>query len=83
MGLFNEESILRSMGKIRLIEVGVVKGTPARNIKVGDKLMWNYGSVTPVKAIKNVSAKFLEFSLLDKGKVYKRRLAKHRLVAKV
>lgn len=79
----SEESVLRKLGRLRLIEVGVVKGTPARNIRVGDRLMWNYGTVTPVKAVRNASPKFVELSLLQNGKIYKRRLLKDRLVAKV
>lgn len=79
---YNEERALRKLGKPRLIDVGVVKGTPAKNLKVGDKIMWNYGSVSTVKGIRNVSPKFLEFLLLHGGKTYKRRLAKDRLVAK-
>lgn len=38
--------------EMRLQGVGLVEGTPAKEIKVGDYLMWNFGSKSEVLAIK-------------------------------
>lgn len=38
--------------KMRLQGIGVVKGTQASEIKIGDTLMWNYGGTSTVETIK-------------------------------
>lgn len=69
---------------IRLQGIGWGPGIQAQNIKVGDRLMWNYGYVSEVVGIDPAGEKFLNFSLKDEaGKVWPRRMGKERLVAKM
>ena len=67
---------------MRLQSVGVVKGTPASDIKKGDFLMWNFGSVWTVNEIVKETAKTIVISTSPKGSndKYEQRLSKTRLV---
>lgn len=47
---------------MRLQSVGWVIGTPAQEIKQGDALMWNFGSIYLVNAITKITDKFIEIS---------------------
>lgn len=47
---------------MRLQSVGWVVGTPAQEIKQGDALMWNFGSIYLVNAITKITDKFIEIS---------------------
>ena len=59
------------MATIHLIGVGKVLAEPACNLVVGDRIMWNYGSVYTVVGIEDVSPKFLAITERDKdGKVW-------------
>lgn len=70
---------------IHLIGVGRVRAVEASELKPGDRLMWNYGSIYTVMSIEDVSPKFLAIIERDKnGKQWgPRRLRKDRLVARV
>lgn len=67
---------------MRLQSVGVVLGTPASEIKKGDFLMWNFGSVYLVNSILKETEKMIVISTSPKGsnKVYEQKLKKSRLV---
>lgn len=67
--------------KIRLQEVGMVEGTPAANIEIGDTLMWNYGYTSKVRA-KEYSKTGKTMIIVDEydGKLYKRRLGINTLI---
>lgn len=70
---------------MRLQSVGVVLGTPAGDIKSGDFLMWNFGSVYTVNKILKETAKKIVISTSPENsdKVYKQRLKKDRLVCRL
>lgn len=65
---------------LRLQSIGYVLGTPANEIKRGDNLMWNFGTVVTVTDILKVTEKMLVISIAYNGKQYERKLAKKRLV---
>lgn len=67
---------------MRLQSVGWVKGTYAENIKNGDFLMWNFGSVYVVNEIIKETEKMLIISTSPKNStaVYTQKLKKNRLV---
>ena len=67
---------------MRLIEMGLVLGTPASEIKAGDLLMWNYGYTSQVNSIIKETAKTLTISVTEtkSQKIFERKLHKSRLV---
>lgn len=68
---------------MRLQSVGWVVGTPAQEIKQGDALMWNFGSIYLVNAITKVTDKFIEISTSPIEKpndIYTQSLKKTRFV---
>jgi len=65
---------------MRLQAIGFVQGTPAKEIKIGDYLMWNFGGVSKVNDIIKETPKMLVISELYDGKLYERKLSKSRLV---
>lgn len=71
------ESAANSM---RLQSIGNVLGTPASEIKKGDNLMWNFGSISIVANILKETDKTLVISESYEGRLYERKLAKKRLV---
>jgi hypothetical protein len=69
---------------IHLQAIGDLPGTLARDLKVGDRLMWNYGYVYTIAAIEDASAKFLRVTeRAEDGREYTRRLRKDRAVARI
>lgn len=70
---------------MNLQSVGTVLGTPAGEIKSGDFLMWNFGSVYSVNEILKETQKTIVISTSPKGsdKTYVQRLKKDRLVCKL
>ena len=82
-----EHRMRREAGLVHLIGVGDMPGTPACHLSVGDRLMWNYGSVYKVLSVQEVSPRFVEIRERpeDKpdGDVYTRRLRKNRLVVRL
>jgi hypothetical protein len=66
----------------RLQGIGLVLGTPAEEIKVGDYLMWNFGYTSEVDSIIKETAKTLTISVIESKtrKLYERKLNKSRLV---
>jgi hypothetical protein len=68
-------------GCMRLQSIGIVKGTPAREIKIGDRLMWNFGETTIVKSVElSKTGKTLSIVEESNGKDYSRKLGVERLV---
>lgn len=68
---------------IRLQSVGWGPGTPAMEIQVGDRLMWNFGYVSEVLTIELAGKEFLNFTLKsESGHIGTRRMKKTRLVAR-
>lgn len=68
--------------KIRLQSVGWVPARQANEIKVGDRLMWNFGSVYTVeKVVQSKTGKTIEITeKSSEGKAYTRKLGSTRLV---
>jgi hypothetical protein len=68
-------------GYMRLQGIGIVKGTPAKEIRIGDRLMWNFGGTTIVKSVElSKTGKTLSIVEEDRGKDYSRKLGAERLV---
>ena len=68
--------------KIHLQGIGEKPAKPAREIKIGDVLIWNFGEKSIVKSITETkSGKSVNLMEDDNGKIYKRRLSKNTLVA--
>ncbi len=76
---------LKNKGKVHLLGVGDVPGVPASDLKVGDEVMWNFGSTSKVLAIKEISPKFISVTFQNNDdygpKTSDRKLLKSRLVA--
>jgi hypothetical protein len=71
------------MPQMILQGVGWGQGTPAQEIKPGDKLMWNYGYISEVLAISPRGKTQLTFSLRsENGAVHDRVMGRTRLVAR-
>lgn len=69
------------MAKIHLIGWGDVNAQPAENVKVGDTLLWNYGSKSQVVSIDKITAKSITISTrCSDGKIYQRMMRKNRLI---
>jgi hypothetical protein len=68
-------------GAVHLQSVGLVRAKRADEFKVGEFMGWNFGSVTKVVAIREVSKCFLEVDEELNGKTYTRKMKKDRLVA--
>lgn len=82
-----ERQVRREAGLVHLQYVGEMPGTPAGDLEVGDRLMWNGGAVYTVTAIREASAKFIEITERaeggsNAGREYQRRLKKDRLVVR-
>lgn len=70
------------MKTIQLQSIGKRKATEAKNIKVGDTLIWNFGYTTKVlEIVKETAHTIIIRSINESGKIYDRRLGKERLVA--
>lgn len=70
------------MKTIQLQSVGKVPAQEANNIKVGTKLMWNFGSISEVLEIVKETAKTITIKVkCESGYIGERRLNKTRLVA--
>lgn len=69
------------MAKMHLIGWGDVEAQPAENVKVGDILMWNYGSKSEVVSVDKITAKSITIiERCSNGKLYQRMMRKNRLV---
>lgn len=60
--------------------IGRKTAKPAAEIIVGDVLVWNYGCLSTVDAVRAVSPQFVEIVETCDSKQYTRRLKKDRLV---
>jgi len=68
---------------IRLQSIGLVKGTPASEIKIGDVLVWNFGHTSTVKEVKkNKTGNTLHLTTISgsDGKEYERKIRVSTLV---
>ena len=69
------------MSKTQLIGYGWVEAQPAKNVKPGDTLVWNYGETSVVETIvKETPTQIVITERYRSGKVYTRRIGKERLV---
>lgn len=69
------------MNKIHLIGYGKVDAKPAKEVKKGDTLVWNYGTTSVVESIvKETATQIVIEERYDSGKSYTRRMGKERLV---
>ena len=64
---------------MELIGVGRVLGRPAKEIRSGDVLLWNYGVKEKVYIEKETEKTLTVFTVIE-GRKYIRRLNKNRLV---
>ena len=71
------------MKELHLQGIGKKAATEAKNIKIGDVLIWNYGATSKVLNIEfSKTGKTLTVTTLaENGKQYERRLGANRLVA--
>lgn len=71
--------------KLRLQSVGWVPAVEASELKVGDQLMYNFGSVCQIVKIEEASPKFLRVHEVstERGTEYQRRVKKTSMVARV
>lgn len=70
------------MKYIQLQGIGKRAATEAKNIKVGDTLIWNFGSTSQVIGVEfSKTGKTLTITTIAGGKQYERRLGAERLVA--
>lgn len=68
-------------GTIRLQGIGVVEGIKAKNLKVGDVTVWNYGGTETVKEIRfSKTGKTLVAVVECNGKDYERKMTAERIV---
>jgi hypothetical protein len=77
----------REQNLVHLQYVGDMPGTPAGELEVGDRLMWNGGAVYTVTAIEQPSPQFIKITERadggsNKGEEYTRRLRRSRLVVR-
>lgn len=68
------------MAKMNLIGIGEVNAQPAKDIKTGDTLMWNYGIKAIVTAIVKQTEKSIMIIERYGDKEYRRTLRKSSLV---
>lgn len=69
--------------QIRLQGIGWGPGTPAMEIRPGDRLMWNFGYISEVIAVKPAGTQSLIFTLRSSsGNIGTRRMKRDRLVAR-
>lgn len=69
------------METMHLQGIGEVPAKPAGELKVGDQLMWNYGTTSTVVSVKPCGTQSIEVvEEYDGGKRYNRTFRRHRLV---
>jgi len=70
---------------IQLQQIGRVPAVPASEVKAGDRLMWNFGSIYKVLDIIKETKKQIVISTTPEkgGAIYTQRLLKTRLVCKL
>ena len=72
-------------GTIHLQGVGRVEAKPAKEFKIGESFMWNYGSTSEIKRIVKETSSYITFEIeyeaySGKMELGERRLKKDRLV---
>jgi hypothetical protein len=68
------------MNTIKLQGIGSTTAKMAKELKIGDITVWNFGGTAKVLAIVSETAKFITFKIEESTGVYTRRLKKNRLV---
>jgi hypothetical protein len=68
---------------MRLQGIGLVKGTPAGEVKPGMRLMWNYGSTYDVVSVEQIAPQtvLIHERSTESGEIYARKCRIGRLVA--
>jgi len=68
---------------IHLQGIGLVKSKKVEDVKIGDILLWNYGSESPVVGFGKETAKMKELIIVssEDGQTYIRKMKKEREVA--
>ena len=71
------------MQTIHLQSVGKMPAQPAKNVKAGTKIMWNFGYVYQILEVTKETDKmiFVKTQSVEGGKIYERKYLKTRLVA--
>jgi hypothetical protein len=83
------ECASKSMKMIRLIGVGIVPAVPAKDLKIGDRIMRNNGYIYKIlNIISNRSGKSVTLVIegknkAEKGRIYQRNFLNATLVAKL
>lgn len=75
--------MLKSSGLVRLQGVGMCKGTPAKDLKIGNHLVWNFGyeyEVTNINFSKTGKTLKITEKNIESGEEFERRLGSERLV---
>lgn len=83
---YSGKELDKKLGSIHLQGIGRYPAIPAGDMKVGDIIVYNYGSTSVVRAKKQVSPKTISVAVesqgsTDKGQMYIRQYRVDRLVA--
>lgn len=80
---FNFESYLQRTEKtVHLLGYGRADAKMGNEFKIGEKMLWNYGSKSLITGILKETKSFITFILLcSDGIKYERRIKKDRLIA--
>jgi hypothetical protein len=71
----------RDMPSIHLQGIGLCNAKPAAELQIGDKTVWNYGSIATVESVRH-KGQSVYVSLRDNKRLYpERRFLASRLVA--
>lgn len=75
----------KEIGAIHLQSIGLVPAREAASLKPGDRLMFNFGHIYAVLAVREVSKCFVEIEEANEetGEIFKQKFKKDRLVAVV
>lgn len=66
---------------IHLQSIGAVPAKPAGELTVGDRIMWNFGYVSTVTDVIDITPAFVLVIMTSNGVSHTRRMKKTRLVA--
>lgn len=82
MALMTGKRYDETTGTTHLQGIGRVQAKPAREIKIGDVLVWNYGYTSRVLGIEpSKTGKTLVVKIEQNGRLYERKMKADRLVA--
>lgn len=83
---FSGKELDKKLGSIHLQGIGRYPAIPAKDLKVGDTIVYNNGGTTIIRSKRKISDKTIEVVVesqgrSDKGKLYTRQYRTDRLVA--